>query len=172
MTPPDSSLTYRKHEKRVLINPVAVNPVSTGISKGWPANKFIRLARKIKRKGYTPIFCVPPSEHAHWKTLLGGEFPLPMFKTLEAFSEYVYESGVNVANDSGSGHLASSLNIPTLSLFSRKNKATLWRPAWGQNQVAIATFHLPTPYARKFWKQLLTVGKVMRKFNQLQKERV
>ena len=72
MTPPDSSLTYRKHEKRVLINPVAVNPVSTGISKGWPANKFIRLARKIKRKGYTPIFCVPPSEHASLEDVARG----------------------------------------------------------------------------------------------------
>lgn len=166
MTPPDSSLVFMKNEKRILLNPVSADD-----RKDWPATKFIRLAEKLKRGGYEPVFCVPPEAHARWKSLLDGEFPLPLFSSLEEFAAYVYESGVNIANDSGSGHIASSLDIPTLSVFPRKAKSVLWRPAWGHNQVALAAFHLPTPYARKFWKQLLTVGKVQRKFNKLLKER-
>lgn len=162
--PPGESLVLRKYPKRVLIN-----PVSADTRKDWPAKKFIALARKIKRDGYDPHFCVPPHMHDAWKSIVADEFPLPRFDSLSAFTAYIYESGVNIANDSGSGHIASCLGVPTLSLFGRKNKALLWRPGWGKNIVVTASIHLPTPYARPLWKYLLTVNKVYNGFNQLEK---
>lgn len=151
------------YPKRVVLHPVSTEPLKT-----WPKAKFVKLARELKKRGYQPSLALSSSERQEWLDIDEREILLPEFKTLSEIASYIYESGFLIGNDSGLGHLASNLSIPTLSLFARLSHANLWRPGWGQNIVV-------TPYPlllgakmkHKYWKSLLTVEKVLRNFVKL-----
>ena len=159
---PPKKLTWRAHPGRVVLHPMSADP-----KKNWPAKKFIKLSLLLKKEGFEPIFCVSPKERETWIDLV-AEKELPLFPTVEDLAAFVYESGALIGNDSGVGHLASALKIPTLTLFARKSYAQLWRPGWGIGSVvAPPPFLLGNRLKQKYWKELLTVGRVMHAFKKL-----
>lgn len=155
-------LKWRLHQNRVIIHPMSLEQKRT-----WPADKFLRLGEKLEEEGFKPIFCVSPSEYPAWQDCLPHE-KLPLFPTISHLASFIYESGYLIGNNSGLGHLASVLNVPTLSLFARKSYARLWRPGWGPGLIVT-----PFPIAigsrmkERLWKQTLSVGKVLRAFYKL-----
>lgn len=159
---PLSGLKYRAYPNRVLLHPMSADE-----KKNWPAEKFISLARELEKEGLQPFFCVSPQEAPLWKGFVAPE-SLPHFPTVSALANFVYESGYLIGNDSGVGHLASSLQIPTLSLFARKSYSRLWRPGWGLGRVATpANLVVGAGLKQKFWKNLLWVGRVKKQFMEL-----
>lgn len=157
-------------KSRHFIKRVIINPTSTSDKKNWPAEKYIGLARKLKKKQFEPVFVVAPAERNEWQLNLKNEFALPEFASLDAVAQFIYESGYMIGNDSGIGHLAANLGLPTLSLFSRQSVANLWRPNWGKGKVVTATLQLPSgPLRTKYWKNFLTVNKVFKFFQKLSK---
>lgn len=159
-------LTFRKFSQRIIIH-----PLSTSITKNWLPNKFIKLARKLRKKDYEPVFVVGPTERQSWLEILHEEFVLPEFSNVDLLARFVYESGYMIGNDSGVGHLAANLGVPTLSLFARQSVANLWRPAWGNGIVVTPTLQLPGARLRtKHWQKFLTVGKVLRSFEELSQD--
>lgn len=159
ITPPPD-LIKKRHPKRVVLHPTSTDPLRT-----WPQQKFLTLIRKLEAKGFQPVIAVSTEERKEWQDL---DVEVPEFKTLSDTAAFIYESGFLIGNDSGLGHLASNLGIPTLSLFARMSHANLWRPGWGNNIVV-------TPYPlllgakmkHKYWKQFLTSGRALRHFQQL-----
>jgi heptosyltransferase III len=159
---PLKSLSYRAHPNRVLLH-----PTSSDTKKNWPSEKFAALATLLEKEGYQPYFCVSPAERQIWKTSVASE-QLPHFPTVSHLASFVYESGYLIGNDSGIGHLASALNIPTLSLFARKSYSRLWRPGWGPGTVAAPPNILwGCRMKQKYWKTLLSVGRVKSLFDEL-----
>lgn len=158
-----SNLQNRKNINRVIVHPMSSNP-----KKNWPAEKFMRLAEKLAEKNFEPVFIVSPAERPEWETVVTNKFSLPLFPNLDLLARFVYESGYMIGNDSGIGHLASNLNIPSVTLYARKSVANLWRPIWAKNIVVTPTITLPSGSLRmKYWKQLLTVTKVLRSFERI-----
>jgi heptosyltransferase III len=154
---------YIKHANRVILH-----PTSTCATKNWPQKKFIQLALKLTRANFTPAFIVGPAERESWEHIIKQGLALPEFANLSATAKYIYESGFMIGNDSGIGHLASNLGIPTLSLFARKSIAGLWRPNWSPGLTVTSTIKLPSAkLQQKYWKNLLTVRKVMSHFTKL-----
>lgn len=159
-------LEFKKFSQRVVIH-----PMSTSDSKNWLPEKFIKLARKLRQNRYEPYFAVSLTERNAWLNIVNDEFPLPEFPTMDFLARFVYESGYMIGNDSGIGHLAANLGIPTLSLFARDSVANLWRPSWGKNRVVTPTVQLPGARLRtKYWKNFLTVRKVLKSFKKLVEE--
>lgn len=133
---------YRKYSHRVAIHPTSANP-----RKNWTPIQFVILAKKLRIYGYFPVFLVSPNENYHWKSFLPSYFPLHSFADLSDLSSYLYESGAFIGNDSGLGHLASNLQIPTLTIFSKKSLSPLWNPGFGIHKVLL-------PYRIPNWKGL------------------
>ncbi len=159
---PLRDLRFRSHPKRLVLH-----PTSSDTKKNWPADKFIALAKKLEKQGYSPYFCISPAERKHWEQLVPHD-QLPFFSSVSDLASFVFESGYLIGNDSGVGHLASALNIPTLSLFARKSYAHLWRPGWGHGHVVTPPpFVLGARLKQKCWKQLLTVTRVHKAFTHL-----
>ena len=75
-------------------------------------------------------FVIAPHERERWRDLAALDIAAPHFANLHELACCVYESGWFIGNDSGIGHLASNLGIPSLSLFRRRRVAERWRPAW------------------------------------------
>ena len=153
--PPDVS--PRKYPHRVVIHPTSSRP-----GKNWPRPKFLRLAKCLQKKGLEPVFVVSPQEREQWPEA-------PLFPTLDAMARFVAESGTMIGNDSGIGHLASLLGLPTLSLFKNERTAHFWRPSFSPNLTCLPRGWLPNMkffrWRDKYWHWNLSVGQVLKKFS-------
>ncbi len=151
---------------RKFLNRIIIHPESSQNSRNWPKRKFLNLSKKLINKGFEPVFIIPVELVGDWK----GVNNVKIFDSLEALTEFIFESGYLIGNDSGLGHLASNLNIPTLTIFSEKRKSTFWFPNWAQN-VAISPRNLPNfkgmRLRDKYWKIFITVFRVYKKFKKI-----
>lgn len=146
----------RKYPKRIVIHPTSSRP-----GKNWPRSKFLQLAKKLSQKGYEPLFIVSPAEKPEWPEA-------PLFSGLDAMARFVCESGYMIGNDSGIGHLASLLGVPTVSLFKNERTADFWRPSFGPGEICLPEGWLPNikgmRWRDKYWHWGLSVGHVIRIF--------
>lgn len=158
--------TFQKYPKRVVIHPTSNDP-----KRNWKKEQFLTLAKQLENEGYTVSFCVAPDEKSGWDGVL-----LPSFKNLKEVAAYLYESGFLVGNDSGIGHLASSLGIPTLTISGNPKRVRLWRPDWTLGKVATLPFPLPNfkginmRVRENHWQRFVSVGKVFKTFQELADE--
>lgn len=155
---PLPNLIHHRFPKRIIIHPTSSNPV-----KNWPPIKFIALATKLKSAGFEPVFTVSPTERVKWKAYAQDKFSVPEFPTLSELAKFVYESGHMIGNDSGVGHLASNLGIPTLTICRTGNKFFRWRPGWSKG-IVIKTKHKLKFFGKQHWHWLISVNKVYRTF--------
>jgi heptosyltransferase III len=163
---PLASLNHRSHANRIIIH-----PTSSLVRKNWPAKKFLMLAKQLQKDHFDSSFIVSPKERPEWLWLEQEGIHLPDFNSLSAVAEFVYESGYFIGNDSGIGHLASNLGIPTLSIILRKGVAKQWRPSWAIGKVVLSPSWLnPRPIKEKLWKIFTRVNTVRKAFYSLKQE--
>lgn len=145
-------LIYRRFPKRI-----AIHPTASSEEKIWPREKFLIVAESLRKNGYDPIFTVSPSERSQWDG--------PLFPTLGDLASFLYESGAFLGNDSGTGHLASCLQIPHLIVGGNGLQMPLWRTGWLPGQLAIPPpFLMQFKALRAYWKQFITTRSVTKKF--------
>lgn len=160
---PLPGLQFRKMAKRV-----AIHPTSAKASRSWPKEKFVKLALHFKQEGLEPVFIPGIKEKEHWE---GWGVDVPTFSSLDLLARYLYESGYLVGNDSGLGHLASALGIPTLTLCRRHTQASLWAPSFRKGIVVTPHPWIPNisgfRLRDRYWKSFISVGMVRRAFERL-----
>ena len=158
-----ANLVHRRHSRRVMIHPEASTE-----DKRWFSHRFVKLAQRLRKRGYDVQFVIAPHERERWRNLGQFNIPAPNFSNLHELASYIYESGWFIANDSGVGHLASNLGIPGISLFRRRRMAERWRPAWGVVGVVLPWQWVPTAYLKeRLWRQTLTCNRVLTAFTRL-----
>ena len=152
-------LVPRLHLKRVVLHPTSSRP-----GKNWPRPKFLKLAKKLAQKGFEPVFIVSPAEKIDWPEA-------PLFSDLNEMARFVGESGYMIGNDSGIGHLASCLGVPTVSLFKNERTAHFWRPAFAPGEICLPQGWLPNlkglRWRDQYWHWNLSIGEVLRAFEKL-----
>lgn len=160
---------FRKNPNRIIIHPTSNNP-----EKNWKQKQFLSLGKKLETQGFFPVFCVSPAERKDWEEI--KSISLPYFENLREVKDYIYESGFLIGNDSGLGHLASNLGIPTLTIGQSLKKLRLWRPGWSLGKVVTTPFPLPNFKGRlfrireKFWQNFVSVSRVYKTFTELKDE--
>ena len=166
---PPLALQYRKNAKRVIIHSSAMSNLRI-----WPLKKMFKLAKKIQLLGYDPLFCFSMREGANAKAFLSKGYQTLVTRNLYELAEVLYESGFFIGNDSGVGHLASCLKIPTLTICSSKRKKLLWRPDWFENRTVIPYSVIPNfkllRLRGRLWKYFIEVWRVFYHFKKLVKE--
>lgn len=149
----------QKYPKRVIIH-----PTSSRITKNWPKDKFRNLSTHLKTLGYDPCFVVAPHEREGWEEATS----LP---SLAALASFIAESGYLVGNDSGLGHLASCLGVPTLTICRNARLANFWRPSWTKGAVCLPSKWLPNVKGLrlrdKYWQKGVSVKKVLSAFEEI-----
>lgn len=165
---PDKKLVHKKNKMRVCIH-----ATSSREGKNWPIEKFIEVARQVKSDGYEPVFIMTSEEKKQYP-LLEKEFSCPEFKNLIELGSFLYESGYFIGNDSGVGHLASCLHIPTITLTRGKRISKLWRPSWSLGKVLYPSSFIPNISGMRlrdrYWKKFVTVNKVVNSLYQLKEK--
>ena len=160
---PLPGLVAHKYKNRVMIH-----PTSSDLLKNWPLQKFMQLMHALQARGYIPSFIMTEKERDEWIKIINDEFPIVSFSSLSKVAAYLYESGYFIGNDSGIGHLASNVKLPTVSITIRRSPAVQWRPAWAPGEVVMPPSWLnPRPIREKFWKQFTSVKRVLAGFDRL-----
>jgi heptosyltransferase-3 len=158
-----SNLTKNKYPKRIVIH-----PSSSDKKKNWNPKKFIFLAQKLRSKGFNPVFCVSPSERKEWLFVQKYNFDLPLFPTFFDLSCFLYETKYFIGNESGPGHLASYLKMPSTIIASDPKHMKLWRPGWFNNSVVFPPNWTPNiKFLRlraNYWQNFISTNKVLSTF--------
>lgn len=155
------------HAKRIALHPTSKDP-----QRNWSKKQFLSLANKLTFLGYEPCFVLHEREKKAWEYL--PKHLLFVFSELPALCQFLHESLALIGNDSGLGHLASNLGLPTVTISGNPKRARLWRPDWSPNSLAtIPSLLLPNFKGIKlnlrdnYWQNFVTVDKVLRRFTKL-----
>ncbi len=158
-----SDVSHGKYPKRIIIHPTSSRP-----GKNWPMEKFIALSESLKGKGFQPIFALTEEEKKGWPV---EQIEAPQFASLSDLCAYVCESGYLIGNDSGIGHLASCLGLPTLTICRSLLVANFWRPAWCRAEVVTPSTWIPNVKGLRWrdvhWKKWVSIPKVLNRFIRL-----
>lgn len=164
---PLPGLSHRKWKERIAIHPTSARP-----TRNWPKEKFVKLALHLKQAGFRPVFIPGNQEGADrkdsWKDT-GVE--TAFFPTLDLLAQFIYESGYLIGNDSGVGHLASALRVPTLTVCRSRRWADMWAPSFTKGVVVAPSPWIPNisgfRLRDRHWKKCISVGMVKRAFSRL-----
>ncbi|AQG98990.1 hypothetical protein A9R05_09235 [Burkholderia sp. KK1] len=149
-------------------NRVAIHPTGSHPEKMWGRKKFLGLARGLTHRRWQPSFLVAPAEFGVWGDLAEEGWEVNALPKLGEVATWIAESSWFIGNDSGLGHLASAIGVPTLSLFMRQGLARSWRPGWGPGAVVLPLTVLPFGALReRLWQRMLTVRRVLAAFQTL-----
>ncbi len=152
----------RKFEKRVVIHPTSSRP-----SKNWPKERFLEFSRRLEADGYEPAWILTQEERKGWPEVNNA----PVFSNLSEIATFVAESGSMVGNDSGIGHLASCLGLPTVTICRHGMVADFWKPSWAKGAVVLPPKWIPNlkgfRFRDKHWQKFVTVEQVFHAFNSL-----
>ncbi|SAK86944.1 transferase [Caballeronia temeraria] len=152
-----------RFDNRVVIHPTGSHP-----EKMWSRKKFLALSRVLSRRRLQPSFLVAPAEFSVWSDIAQEGCEVNALPQLSEVAAWIAESSWFIGNDSGLGHLASCIGVPTLSLFMRQGLARSWRPGWGPGAVVLPPSLLPFGGLReRLWQRLLTVRRVTSAFQTL-----
>lgn len=156
-------LTFRKHASRV-----AMHPEASTADKRWLPKRFVELSRRLHDAGFQTEFALEAHERARWEHLGGALPPLRSFASSALLAAWLYESGWFIGNDSGVGHLASSLGIPTLTIFRRRGVAQRWRPGFTTGDIVLPSWWVPTAGLKeRWWRESISVRRVLAAFTAL-----
>jgi heptosyltransferase-3 len=112
--------------------PVIIHPGGGAARKCWPAERYIDLAHRLKAAGRSVRVLLGEVELEKWepgvieafRTAADAETP----KTLLDLLAQITRGSAFIGNDSGPGHLAGIVGLPTLSLMGEASKVERWRP--------------------------------------------
>lgn len=124
-----------KKRERVIIFPTTPNR-----KKNYSLKGFNKLAYRLSSDGMKVEFVVMPHEEANIKTQI-TDFTVRSFADVAQLIEYLRSAKIVISNDSGGGHLAAMLGIPTITI-TRKNKNFIWRPGYELGNVVSPLFTL------------------------------
>jgi hypothetical protein len=159
-------LNFRRFSKRVILHPTA-----STIDRMWPLDSFIRLAEKLKKDDFDPIFSLSKKEKELFNPLHFKSFFTPTISQLEDLASLIYESGYVIGNESGIVHLASNLQIPTVVIAGNEKRIKLWRPGWLQGIVITPAKWIPNwkffRIRENKWKTLIQPKQVKKGFEKL-----
>jgi len=81
----------------------------------WPLDRYQLLVRRLRAQGRTVQVVCDAEQLAWWRK--AGETSALCPTTVRALMEILDRSGVFIGNDSGPGHLAGVLGLPTFTIF-------------------------------------------------------
>jgi hypothetical protein len=139
-------------------------------SKLWPMKKMEALYLWLKKTGFQPIFVMTEQEKQ--------VFPWPQYPHLSGLTlpELAHRMSLGsyfIGCDSGLGHFASCLKLPTLTIAYDPYLMRVWRPGFHVNKLVAAPFKLPrlpflgTLLRERCWHYFISVDRVKQAFMQL-----
>lgn len=146
--------------KRIVIFPTTPNP-----SKNYSLNGFKRLCSMLERNGWkTDIVCMPNEQEE-----LSSVFPskkVITFQSLRSLILHLLQSKAVISNDSGGGHLASMLGLPTFTI-TKKKEDFVWRPGFSDKGHVISPWFSFKWITGRVWRPFIPLHRIVKTLSQL-----
>jgi ADP-heptose:LPS heptosyltransferase len=111
--------------------PVVLHPGAGSGKKCWPPEFFLQLAERLRESGRSVEVILGDVEREKWPADQLKRFAdiarVSQPDTLVDLMGHLSNASTFVGNDSGPGHLAAILGVPTVSIFGPKDPAN-WHP--------------------------------------------
>lgn len=120
----------RGTESQICGGTIVIHPGGGGVRKQWPIERFAELGALLVARGFPVRFALGPVEIERfpgWAELLSATAPVDRCLTMESLVRCLGDARLLVGNDSGPGHVAAALGVPTVTLFG-PTQASVWRP--------------------------------------------
>lgn len=110
---------------------IVVHPGSGSPAKNWPLVRYIELVRALRDAGRSVRVLLGEVEQERWPAethpRIEAAAPVARPQTLLELMTELLGASAFIGNDSGPGHLAAILGVPTLALFGPTDPAR-WLP--------------------------------------------
>ena len=120
---------------------IVIHPGSGSPAKCWSIEKYLELAERFRAAGHTVRFIVGEVEQERWPaSALNALAAAGDLRRPETYLDLLNElatAGTFIGNDSGPGHLAAIIGVPTVSLFGPTDPR-VWQPVGPSVQVVRA----------------------------------
>ncbi|MDB6019014.1 MAG: hypothetical protein JWR19_3503 [Pedosphaera sp.] len=110
-------LSPRQSGRIVIVHTGAGQPIRV-----WPLDRYQKIVTHLRAQNYVVRILCNPEQRKWW--LQAGETAVATPATITDLLNHMGDVGAFVGNDSGPGHLAAFLGIPTFTLFGPQ------LPAW------------------------------------------
>jgi ADP-heptose:LPS heptosyltransferase len=104
-----------------------IHPGSGSPAKCWPVENFVQLAERLRKSGRRVRFLLGEVEREKWPLRQIEELTASQPQSYVQLLDELSTAGVFVGNDSGPGHLAGIIGVPTVSIFT-STTAQRWKP--------------------------------------------
>jgi ADP-heptose:LPS heptosyltransferase len=101
-----------REANKVLIHTGAAQP-----ARVWPLERFQILATRLRQEQFSVQIACDPTQRAWWSSH-GENVRVP--GSISELMDLIDAAGLFVGNDSGPGHLAAILGVPTFTLFGNQ----------------------------------------------------
>jgi len=81
----------------------------------WPLDRYRNLVAKLRRKGWPVKVLCDPDQEAWWRS--AGEADVTAPGNITELVDVLKTARALIGNDSGPGHLAALVGVPTFTLF-------------------------------------------------------
>jgi len=113
---------------------VVINPASSDRSKMWPADRYAAVADRLAEKGYRIIILGGPGDNKItdqvFKNMRQPVINMVGNNNISQAASLLRRCQVFISTDTGPMHIASSIGIPIVAIFGRKDKG-LSPVRWG-----------------------------------------
>lgn len=137
---------------------VSIFPTTPESRKNYSLRGFVWLGQQLRRKGWDVDFLCLPAEKARIVAQVTS-FPVRTFPTVGELMDHLANRQAVISNDSGGGHLASLMGIPTVTI-TRRNKVFVWRPGFDPRNEVIAPLLSVKIAGRYCWRPFVPVWRI------------
>jgi ADP-heptose:LPS heptosyltransferase len=95
---------------RVMVHTGAGRPLRV-----WPLARYRALVEHLRLQNYNVLVACDPDQESWWQE--AGETKLATPRSVTELIDLLDRTGAFIGNDSGAGHLAAILGVPTFTLF-------------------------------------------------------
>ena len=81
----------------------------------WPLDRLLGLVRRLRHEGYRVLLACDPGQGNWWRD--HGEADVSAPTNLQKLLGLIQSAGVFIGNDSGPGHVAAYMGVPTFTFF-------------------------------------------------------
>lgn len=150
-----------RNSRLVLIFPTSPQP-----KKNYWLVGFRWLATALLKKGWSVEFvCMPNELEGLAKALPGSQ--VRSFPDIKTLIDHVSTAGTVISNDSGGGHLASMMGLPTYTI-TRRHRDFAWRPGFNTGNTVIYPLFRFKWMGSYIWRPFVPVRRIVKKMSRPQ----
>jgi ADP-heptose:LPS heptosyltransferase len=110
---------------------IVIHPGSGSVAKCWPLEKFLEVAERLSQSGSKVRFLTGEVERERWSSKdFDSLKSIGQWREPKSYMELLSElstAAMFIGNDSGPGHLAGIIGVPTVSIFT-VTQSEQWQP--------------------------------------------